>query len=267
MECPICLDKIRDKITLPCGHHFNKECLIMSIESNSYSCPYCRDKITQPIIIFKSKNHLPFYKFIKYQRRSTIFKNEEICFIEKNLLNYNQNPYGWLRCNSGRNYYYPIYKIKDTDYKITLFLRCCLLYSNQKINILEKKTIDNEIINYTYHIFLGHDINIFRIIFEWVYDVMMELKQNYNFTYDSYLNALIIDLYFKSIIHFNITNKLLFQTAIIVSIRNCIKNIHNLYIEDSILISYTDNSCNIELLHKIDKFQNQLFKDIIIDKL
>ena len=41
-NCPICIEKMEgDKVQLPCGHQFHKNCIDQWMQSNE-TCPYCR---------------------------------------------------------------------------------------------------------------------------------------------------------------------------------------------------------------------------------
>jgi hypothetical protein len=43
-ECSICLEKIINKLTLPCGHQFHSDCILDWFEKE-LSCPICRIKL------------------------------------------------------------------------------------------------------------------------------------------------------------------------------------------------------------------------------
>ncbi|KAI4890135.1 hypothetical protein NFI96_003585 [Prochilodus magdalenae] len=61
LNCPVCLDLLRDPVTIPCGHSFClgciKDCWDRDDQSGVYRCPQCRDTFTpRPVL---SKNTMP----------------------------------------------------------------------------------------------------------------------------------------------------------------------------------------------------------------
>jgi hypothetical protein len=44
MNCPICLDNIKDKITIICNHNFCYQCLNEWFENHN-TCPICRQEL------------------------------------------------------------------------------------------------------------------------------------------------------------------------------------------------------------------------------
>ena len=46
LSCSICLNVLRQPVTLPCGHEFCLSCLRDAIEKTSCDCPLCRHRLT-----------------------------------------------------------------------------------------------------------------------------------------------------------------------------------------------------------------------------
>lgn len=67
-NCPICLDKFKNTLTLNCGHKFNTSCLLQ-VENNL--CPLCREPYNYQNLGYEFKkicygNHIYGYSpFIK----------------------------------------------------------------------------------------------------------------------------------------------------------------------------------------------------------
>lgn len=45
LMCPICMDKTKDTVFVPCGHAFCAKCSSAILNANSGRCPICRINI------------------------------------------------------------------------------------------------------------------------------------------------------------------------------------------------------------------------------
>lgn len=275
--CSICYDDSINKTytTLNCGHIFHSECIITWYnKSPYYTCPYCREKITMPILSnFIDKKENMFYRF-RTTRKTVNINNQSVSFINKNLLNSNSNPICWVSIDNFKhtdNIILPIYELFMPKYYhniyISLYARLYILYSGEEnINIKKIKTLNNIVFYDTDEDIVGSlNKNTFNICYEWIYDVMFELKYKLDFVYHSVINTFIWDLIFVTIKNMNIgIEKNNFQAVITCSIYHAIKYIVDTPIKLDDVNYYTDNAYTIDYLKQYVEYQQNYIKNQII---
>ena len=159
-------------------------------------------------------------------RTSCSLNSNTISFIEKLKIQY---PRAWLN----NKHLYPLYVINynGKDTYISAFLRIKLIFSNlPDISALTCKDFNNLEYLDTDTNFIYNNINIpkkvFITIYDWIYELMTELSEKYNFTFNLAYNTIIIDLLIITIINHNVSDKNLYQGIVISSVYNSIKFIN-----------------------------------------
>ena len=270
--CSICLLEISDDYNnskkLDCGHKFHIDCIVKWYTSNKdiKTCPLCRTTIKIPYIFcqYTNYNYKQLYTHINYRRKSLTINNTNYSFVEKYLYNESSLPAAWLSLSTKDNKtYQPIYimKLNDADPSyITFYSRMLMLYGNNDRLILTKHNSLNNCSYYDTNDVIFGDMNkyVFMICFEWVYDVMIELKHTWNLKYNSILNTLICDIMFITIKHFGEErNKAFFQAILVCSIYNSIKFYENITIPIEKINYYTKKTYTINEIQKYNYFQSE----------
>ena len=84
-KCPICMDKIKKKITTSCNHSFCKTCIKTWCKQNN-NCPLCRKNLQNEIIKFRERRRIRRRRL----NRSRRINNDDIFYIRQIIQN-NQN--------------------------------------------------------------------------------------------------------------------------------------------------------------------------------
>lgn len=279
-KCSICLEEISDTdniITKCCKQIFHTHCYNKWLKINS-NCPLCRSVEFINTIFIK---YIELLKNNHYEVKS-FFNNNT--FLENNISYlYNQVPQAWLDF-SKNNSLTPIYILnKKNGGKtfITFYLRQLILRENVDISkIIYKYDDDSKLYLSSNQKFNSCTMSrdIMNILTNWLYELLMELKNIYNFTYLKSLNSLILDLTIGYIVKNNLKDCNKYQQILIISVYNVIKfyhindiiNINNYLNEINFdelkkkLIWFTDNSCGWD--NNIDNTISQMISNNIILK-
>jgi len=278
--CSICLIEISDKNPnifkkLKCEHEFHNECILQWYTSKKLNidvpCPLCRTIIETPYIFSKSLNYnsQQYYKFIN---------NGNLSSKENILYNQNSAPAAWITLYiNDEKQFQPVYPLinevienesnEDNKKYLTFYGRMTMLYGKTEMfKLIEKTSLNNHKYYDTNEVIFG-DMSkfVFMTCYEWVYDVMFELKYTYDLEYGSILNTLICDIMFITIKHFREeSNKKIFQGILASSIHNCIKFYNEINIPFKKVNYYTDKAYTIEELQKYNDFQLKYLKKNLI---
>ena len=270
MSCLICslvLDN-KEKHTLPCNHSFHYNCIKESIKYN-VQCPYCREEY--PLIDNYSQNNNKVIKYSIKKRRSIKIRllNTEYIIIKLDNFKENITPNYWIN-NLYKYCVIPLHTltINGEEYLMTLYLRLVLLFSLEKnlITIVKKKDFMNRI-------FLDTDDTLyfsktqnkldkesFLHCYEWIFDVLHELKNEFKFCYYNFINTLLFDCVLEYLREIP-TPKSEYQAILVSGMYKIIEIINkdsfnNFSIKELLkkLVYYSDNSCTVESIGKYNKY-------------
>ena len=269
-KCSICLETIgttEKVVTLTCGHIYHRECILEWYEiSNNGTCPYCRDPITIPVLYnFTTSFKNLIYKFNKYKRRSVNINGKSITFINKLLLNENATPFCWdIKKNQYTEFICPVYELLSM--KISFYTRLYILYSGKNdITLNKNNTLNNIELNDIDEPIIGKlTKNTIDILFDWVYEVIFELKKKWynHIVYHSSMNTFIFDLFFVTINHFKLEDKCsIIQGIMTCSIYYAIKYIERINIKFTEVLYYTDDAYTYDDISEYIDFQRNYVED------
>ena len=272
-SCAICLEefKISDNThQTECGHKFHKKCLGTWFRENQ-SCPLCRNgEIEFNVIYQTSKLPNSVYKFKDLEECGAQINGKRFPFVRRNLLNKHACPCGWMNIDG---FPQPLFFLEDArempnKIRISFRLRLCIIFAGQDRNVIMRKTEDEtgEIYYDTDDlIFSGEQHNDFINIYNWVFEVIKELKREYDFRYPSLMNPLIMDLFLMTAKHFELLNqRSKLQTIIGSAIHSAIKFLVGKEIPVSRIRYYTDFSSRSE---DIDFYNHWIYTSIINNKI
>ena len=203
MSCSICSLGLQGSDTreLHCKHKFHTNYINESVKYNTM-CPYCRKEY--PLIEHYSKNMNKEIKYGVKRRRSILVNIDNEDYIVVGLDNYRESvvPKCWI--NTLEQYIVMplhILTINGVDYLMTLYLRLVLLFSgeNSIISIIKKKDImDTEYLDTDNTLYFSNsnyrlEKKAFLICYDWIFDVLHEIKIDFKLTYASFINTLLFD--------------------------------------------------------------------------
>ena len=211
-QCSICYENIYDfesKSKLGCGHYFHRKCIEKWISNTSTnSCPMCRKEFEYTNLDYKTQNisYLNMnYKFNVKQIKIN-FDNEDYWFDTGDLHKlYNQCPIEWKSSyekvtvlNKRSNYLEPIFKLGN--FKISTWLRANILFSGlNELNTIKCETKKGCYYDVNINNFKDNKLeySIFKIIYNWVFNLMHQLNNDKKIVYSLNKNTKILNLLFN----------------------------------------------------------------------
>lgn len=262
VECSICLNEIKsDFYKTDCNHIFHRNCFEQWLLYNR-NCPLCRAENTyvklshfrQLAILIVSPN-IPLKNFIiNLGYKYLMFNFNDFMDL------YRSSPVLWnVKYKLDNIYLEPVFKLGN------IYISCCLrntiLFDN-KYNIDNIKT-SNQICNGNILLFLDCENEKFnrgiikpedfRILYEWIFEVMKLLEKERNLDYNNIMNTQILNIIF-SYIYYNPINRSEHQKLACIAMYLC----HNKKIEMEFFEYICDYTYNVkelnEFVKKVEKY-------------
>ena len=283
-SCSICLEEIKCVHTsckLSCSHVFHNKCISKWYRtSDNELCPFCRKLILEPYMFNIIKNRENNYFKFNTKRKTIDINGYSISFINDMLLNKNAIPFSWVEKNITINesnsksrickLILPTYLLsisEKEDYAISFYARLYIIYSNKDKIVLQKKKCLNNFIYFDTKekispIFSKRE---FMICFEWIYDVLTELKYRFDLSYLSITNTLLFDLFFKTVEHFKDIEQSQIQAILVCCIYNSIQILEQNKILPTLedINFFTDGAYTLENIKSYFEKQNEILKELI----
>ena len=217
-DCSICLNKLDSDIhKTDCNHLYHRKCYEEWLNYNT-KCPLCRTD-NKYIILSHNRNityiegdlTIPVREFV-INLGYTYLKFDKDAFIKL----YKSSPALWLNTTNSsecKSILEPVFKLGNIY--ISYFLRNTILFGNEyeinniitsneiyKENVLLYLDCENE--KYNKGILSRKN---FRILYEWIYDVMSAIRKEKQIEYQNIMNTQILNIMCTYIYYNNITRR------------------------------------------------------------